>query len=324
MGVSRLNRAERLLQPRFSLSRLIRPLLLLCGSLLLAGDSSWDRPDRTPRPERSVAVRYIPLPLPPASDGKLTLTGLWRLEMTDPRLGGVSGLAVNGARLLAVTDSGSVLDLPRPGQGTMAIVRDLPDGPGSRFWKKYRDSESIARDPLGRGWWVGFEFQHSLYLYDLEFRRALRRIGFAEDRWPPNKSLEAIVPAGPGLLVIPETGREVLQIEEGRIATQALVGATGAPADAVRLPDGRVMVLLRSVRPWGLRNELAELVRSGAGYRLRPLGQLPLGPLDNAEGISVEQRPDGQVRLWVVTDNDFSGRRPTLLMAVDLPFAAQD
>ena len=89
----------------------------------------------------------------------------------------------------------------------------------------------------------------------------------------------------------------------------------------MRLADGRVMVLLRSVRPWGLRNELAELRREPDGYHLRVLGQLPLGPLDNAEAIAGEAKPGGGVRLWIMTDDDFSKRRPTLLMAVDLPAA---
>jgi hypothetical protein len=318
MSDSELNISERRLQPRFSLAAIIRLAVLALFAVLLAGDRTWNQPDRTPRPDRSIPVRYVALQLPAAAVGDLPLAGLWRLQGRDPRLGGVSGLAIDGARLLAVTDSGSVLQLPRPGAGGTARVRDLPAGPGSPYWKKYRDAESLAADPGGRGWWVGFEFKHALYLYDPAFRRASRRIVFADERWPPNGSLEAMVQAGVGLLAMPETGEELLRVEEENVIARALAGSAGAPADAVRLADGRVLVLLRSVRPWGLRNHLTELRRTPGGYRLRTLGRLPLGPFDNAEGLAAETGPDGRVRLWVMTDNDFSSWRSTLLMAIDL------
>lgn len=319
MRDSRLKAAERPLQARFSFGKRILLITLAFSILLLSGDRNWEKPNRKPLPERTVAVRYIPLPRDEGGEGELKLSGLWRVEAEDPRLGGVSGLVATSDHLLAVTDSGSVIRLPRPGHGRVATIRDLPTGPGSPYWKKYRDAESLAPDPEGRGWWVGFEFQHSLYLYDRDLSRALHRTVFPETRWKPNKGIEALVSVMDGLLLIPETGREVLWRHEGRLTTDPLPGADGAPADAVRLPDGRVLVLLRAVRPWGLTNRIALLRRQGASYALQSLGTLPLSAFDNVEGIAADARTDGGIRLWLMTDNDFSERRPTLLMTVDLP-----
>lgn len=318
MADSRLKSSERALQVRFSFRRALTALFLLVFlPLTLSGDQSVEKPDRTPRPEQSVAIRYTPLPWDRDRAGSVRVAGVWRVEADDVRLGGMSGLASADGHLLAVTDSGTIIGLPRPGEEGAATFRDLPAGPGSPFWKKYRDAESLAPANAGQGWWVGFEFQHSLYLFDREFRRPLRRLLFAKDRWSANAGVEALANEGGDLLLIPETGREVLRLRGGTLSSFPLAGAQGAPADAVSLADGRILVLLRQLRPWGLVNRIAQLRRDGRGYRLRSVGVVPLGRLDNVEGIAAEPRPNGGTRLWLITDNDFSKRRRTLLIAVD-------
>lgn len=320
MPDSQLKRGERPLQRRFSFGKRIILFFLLFSFVFMSGDRNWEKPNRTPGDLATVAVHFLPLERPRVSSGTIPLAGLWEVRASDPRLGGVSGMALDGKRLLAVTDDGAIISLPRPGEGRTATFRDLPAGPGPPFWKKYRDSESLAADPDGRGWWVGFEFQHSLYLFDPTFTRALHRVRFPEARWSPNESLESLIGTEGGLLLIPETGTEVLvRAANGRITTHGLRGAEGHPADAVRLPDGRMLVLLRSVRPWGIANRLAWLERRGADFGSRPFARLPLGAFDNVEGVAAEPGPQGRTRLWLMTDNDFSSRRRTLLMAVDLP-----
>lgn len=322
MPDSRLRGAERAVHRRFSFGKRIPLIFLLFLVLLLTGDRNWEKLNRTPRQDATAAIFYRPLPIPAPQRGQVAMSGLWEIVGSDPRLGGLSGLASQEGGLLAVSDAGALVRLPKPGEGTVATFRDLPSGPGSPYWKKFRDAESLTRDPAGRGWWVGFEFQHSLYLFDENWARALQRTSFPEERWAPNESLEVLVPEGSALLLIPETGTEVLRrAPAGRIEVVPLTGATGEPADAARLPDGRVVVLLRAVRPWGIANQLAWLVKAQAGYRLMPFATVPLGAFDNLEGVTAEQRPGGGTRLWLVTDNDFSTRRRTLLVAVDLPRA---
>lgn len=40
--------------------------------------------------------------------------------------------------------------------------------------------------------------------------------------------------------------------------------------------------------------------------------------IDNYEGIAARRLPDGRIRLYVISDNNFSGRQRTLLMAFDI------
>jgi len=79
-------------------------------------------------------------------------------------------------------------------------------------------------------------------------------------------------------------------------------------------------VITRAASPAGLEKGLAEAARAqNGGLELRKIASLSLGPTANVEGITAEPRPDGGTRLWLVTDNDFRPRAPTLLVALDLP-----
>jgi len=77
---------------------------------------------------------------------------------------------------------------------------------------------------------------------------------------------------------------------------------------------------ITSYRGPGLEKGLAEAVQTrNGGLELKKLASLSLGPTANVEGITAEPRPGGGTRLWLVTDNDFRPRAPTLLVALDLP-----
>jgi hypothetical protein len=93
-----------------------------------------------------------------------------------------------------------------------------------------------------------------------------------------------------------------------------LANRFGRLSDAVMLPDGRTIVLARSFGPAGFS---ARLLHLDKGMRLRPLARLALGRLDNPEAIAAEALPGGGVRLWVMSDNDYRRRVPTLLVALD-------
>ena len=87
----------------------------------------------------------------------------------------------------------------------------------------------------------------------------------------------------------------------------------GRVSDVAMLPDGGLAVIARSYSPAGFKAQL--LVMNEAQMRLvAPLG---LGRLDNPEAIAAEPLAGGGTRLWVMTDNDFRRRVPTLLIALD-------
>ena len=96
---------------------------------------------------------------------------------------------------------------------------------------------------------------------------------------------------------------------------------SGAIADAVRLPDGRELLLVREVGVRGIVNRLAWLQRERGADRAENFATLPLGPLDNAEGVAAQAMPGGGTRLWIVTDNDQSRWRSTKLLTMVVPAA---
>lgn len=288
----------------------------LIVALLVIGAHRWfaGLPDRAPRADALSMVRFDPVALDARAFAPLTVVGAWRLAATDPRMGGVSALAVDRGGLLALTDSGVMIRIPKPVAVTgLAEFRDLPDGPGRANFKAGRDSEALALDWGGRGWWVGFENRHSAWLFDRDFRRVIQKVDLAPLGWRANKGAEGAVSDRHGVLLFPETGAEMVRIEPRGMQRIALSNPFGRLSDASVLPDGRIVVLTRNFSPMGFSARLALLDRSA----LRPLARLALGRLDNAEALATEPLAGGGTRLWVMTDNDYRRRVATLLIALD-------
>ena len=309
------------MQPMFRKFHLFSYLGLILLFLAILAFDDWLKSVevRSDGPARQANVRFSPVPFEPSGFAPLRLAGVWRVDVDDPRFGGVSALAIDGKELIALTDSGTVIRLPRPGHGSMASLRDLPAGPGIAQLKVNRDSEALARDPAGRGWWVAFEQWHQLWLYDAGFRRALRKIDLGRNRWPDNRGIEAMAAEGSGLVLFPEPGGEWLRLGDGHLRSHRLANAFGNLSDAARLPDGRLLLVTRQFGPTGIAKHLVLARPTAQGLVLRDVAALGLGATDNVEGIAAEPRDDGGTRLWVVTDNDFRPRKATLLLALDLP-----
>ncbi len=292
---------ERDVQPPFSLFRLFSSLAIAVPILAMA---AWidRRPTREPGIDAVVEGIAQAVPVSPAFKA-------WHLRADDPRFGGLSALAFVDGGLLALTDQGVVVRFatPRRAAQTMRFaLQDLPAGPGSPLRKGARDSESLLADAQGRGWWVGFEMVHSLWLYDRSFSRVIEQRRLNVD-WIPNKGGEALVGEGDVVAVYPEMG--------GKAAGSNTV-APAWTSDATRLPDGRLVLLKRSLTWGGFENEVR--IAAGAGKPARRIS-LPLGPLDNMEGIAAAPMRGGGVRLWIVSDDNFRPWMRTLLVALDLP-----
>ena len=131
-----------------------------------------------------------------------------------------------------------------PGGARTVSIADVPDGPGPASLKENRDSESLARDPAGRGWWVGYETTNQIWLYDRTFRRTLMWHDFGNARWPFNLGIEAMI-ADPGRLrLVPELAHEVVDVANRRAVSRPLRGVGSSISDMTRLPDGRIVMLL--------------------------------------------------------------------------------
>ena len=315
MPDSSKTKAEQAVQREFRKSCLITGTLLTLAVLLFR----WELnrlPNRTELGPKTVTLSIQPVGIGSGSGAGFRVVGAWRLLADDPRFGGLSALAITENGLIALSDSGVVARFSKPRAGVARVrLNDLPAGPRDGRFKANRDSEALLADPLGRGWWVAFENRDEVWLYDRNFSRPLGRVRLRSDRLGWNRGIEGMAADGARLLLFPESGDRIVQF--GETADIPISGLSGWVSDAVRLPDGRLAVLNRQPAPVGLRNFLVVLEPTGTGYRPGQSWRIPVGRLDNVEGLAVGPSANG-VRLWMITDNNFQQRRPTLLLAVDL------
>lgn len=273
-------------------------------------------PDRRLLSPAVVTLTYRPVALP-SSDEPLSLSGAWKVEAHDPRFGGLSALVIDHGRFLAVSDFGAVARFDPPSAANpRAFLADLRDGPGVAGWKLWRDAESLARDPRGRGWWVGYEERHSLWLYDQGFAHALAAIDLKRSDWGSNRGAEGMIAERDALLVLAENGRDAMRIGTAGVDRLRLHAGTDV-ADAARAPDGSVWLLLRSKGRGGISQWIAPLLEDKKGYRVGPGWPLPKAAFDNYEGMAIAPLPGGGWRFWLVTD-DGHFMASTLLVALDL------
>lgn len=298
---------------------------LAAGLVLFAAIGLFDRwltsiPDREELGWRTARIGFEPVEFNASAFGRLRLAGAWKMTSDDPRFGGISALAIDDRRLLALSDSGVLVRFSPPGRPPHpARIGELPDGPRNGGFKRNRDSEALARDPLDRGWWVAFEYRHELWLYDRSFGRPLRRIDLGGRGWRSNLGIEGIAAAAKSLLLVHEKGDGLLLVTGRRARAIRIAGAGGRISDIADLGSGRYIAVERRLTALGFRNALVILEKSGPGYRFGRRSALPLGPLDNVEAVAVEPRADGSRRLWLMTDDNFRPPLRTLLIALDWP-----
>ena len=315
MADSPLNEAERGLQHSFRKSSVFNGLLLF-SVVLTTYVSIGELPDRRLLPAKEVELRFRPIALPRAA-GPLKIAGAWTMSADDPRFGGLSALSFDQGRFLAISDLGAVARLDPPGeQSARVLLTDLRVGPGPAGKKKSRDAEAIVYDPRGRGWWVGYEQRHSLWLYDSGFKRALAAIPVHRD-WRDNRGIEALIADGDGLLALAENGREAIRVDGAGLHSIGLESGWDV-AEAARAPDSSAWLLLRSKGLGGIEQAVAPLIAARRGYRIGEAWPLPKAAFDNYEGMVIMPGPGGGWRFWLVTDDGHRFMARTLLVALDL------
>lgn len=277
-------------------------------------------PDRTPLPPTAATLQLEPIGLFAEEGGPLRVAGAWEVTGDDPRIGGVSGLAVDGERLIALNDSGSIIVFAKPAGGLAlpAMVKDLPAGPSTPTFNAHRDSEALVRDPRGRGWWVSFESINHFWLYGPGFGRALQRIRHgARVVSYGNKGFEAAAADGEDVVFFAEGGEVILRLGRGDMSLERVIDPGGPISEAASIRPGRVLAIERRLTPFGFRNRLAILEKRDGGFERTASAPIPAGPLDNFEALAID-RSGGRTRLWLMTDDSFSAIYRTVLMAVDV------
>jgi hypothetical protein len=198
--------------------------------------------------------------------------------------------------------------------------------------KTVADSEGLALLPNGDRL-VSFERQHRIWRYPSGGGRPVAApTPAAAPAFPPNAGLEAlsILPGGAGsaYLAGSEGGGRVWQCRLDNGCRETALGKRvpddyGLTAMSASPDGGTVALLARSFSPErGVRIIVRLLGRAAIESASAPLlDELVLGaPLtrDNFEGIAVvNSRQPGVLRIYLLSDNNFSDSQKTYLLAFD-------
>lgn len=248
------------------------------------------------------------------------------IESPDERFGGLSGLEVldDGRRMVAVSDRGTwvTADLIRNESHVLEAVRITGITPllaisGERLTGREHDAEGLAIPADGPAL-VSYEGFHRV--------RGYAEVGAAALDLPEHESfpslqtnsgLEALATDADGVpYAIPERSGKldrpfpVFRYRDGRWDTALRIRrrppflVTGADFG----PDGRLYLLERHFQ-WlgGFRTRVRSFRLGPGGFEdERTLLKTPLGELDNMEGISIWLDGAGQIRVTLISDDNFN------------------
>ena len=315
----------------------------LAGAAALAAvalSAVWGRPSSVL--DDSQAIMLAPVPYSAdryATDlAPFELTGAWEIRGDNSELHSFSGLAVAPAgALIAVTDRGRYATFPRPGEkGRSSVQPLLMEFPWGAF--SMGDAEALQVDPGTGRRWVAFEHHNSIMRVDPGTGQTHHIRPEAMQEWPSNSGAELMVRLDDGQFVVAAETRD----DASSSSHPALLSARAAsssshpallfardpvsgvaptpfrllmpedyrPVDAALLPDGRVLVLGRTVSlPLAFSTVLAiadpAQIRGGEAWHATAVARLSGGPLsDNYEGIAVERGAGGDAVVWLVSDNN--------------------
>ncbi|MDO5641222.1 MAG: esterase-like activity of phytase family protein [Paracoccus sp. (in: a-proteobacteria)] len=260
-------------------------------------------------------------------------TYVWSLPDAD--FGGFSAIEISegGTRFHALTDRAQIRwgEIERDAEGRIRALHVsgravLQDSQGRMLRPGWQgDSEGLALDPLGGGFWVSFEGLDRVAYYD-DADAPATRLPIAEGfrDLPVNRGLEALAADAHGTLytlpeLLPEGGdafpvwrfRDGVWDQPFSLPGNSAWQAVGADIG----PDGRLYLLERSFQGiLGFRSRIRRFSLSETGLSdeetLLESGRLQY---DNLEGISAWDDGVG-IRLTMISDDNFMSFQRTELV----------
>jgi hypothetical protein len=321
-------------------------LAVLLGAALFPGLYLPARNPALDARDYSLRLVAVPLPLPggsghPPVSAAPQLEAAWQLRSPNSDFGSFSALAPFGpGRLISFSDRGGWMEL--------AIGRDRPEltgigtvPNGADGEKQSNDIESAAFDAVTGTLWLGYEMRNEL----VRMGPRMAVTGSARPRamrhWAGNSGAEAMTRLGDGRFLVLSEGSQSYfgralpgllfagdPVERPPVTPFRLVPPAGySPTDMAPLPDGRVLILLRS---WHVRRDpdrplrftarlvLADpaTIRPGQDWPWQPVAtwEDETIPLDNYEGLAVIPQADGRVTIWLMSDDNGLKMQRTLLL----------
>lgn len=282
--------------------------------------------------------------------GSLIYRGGLALNSASPAFGGLSGLGISedGSQILVISDVGHLFaaelaysDAQLSGirNGQMSSLKGSKGQPLPSESKNWHDAEGLALGPdrLSGPMWVSFERHHRLERY--EFGKYGADAPATRTQLPPhlkkrsrNGGVEALARFGTdsdqngALLMFAENPDR-----NGTIPGHILGGPAPGPltlqapggfsvTDAAFLPGGDLVLLERR---FGNLLDFSFRIRRVAGETIRAHAVLAASTLfeggltyeiDNFEGLAVHTAANGETRLTLISDDNFSAIQQTLLL----------
>ena len=327
----------------------MRRLLALAIVIVGLAPGVWWVSAVPPRIEE-LGLHFEPIALPAperlaANLGAFRLDGIWSLESEHHRFGGFSALVAQAdGQLVAFSDSGNVLRFTPPGRnGPPPLFASA--FPEWRSNKPARDIEAATIDRETGTLWTAQEYTNSIArrrFADGAMRIEATRAPPEIRGWGENSGPESMARLADGSFVLLREGfgyfsdarcRPAVRfasdpVEEVAGEAFTVVGPRNfSPTEIEPMPDGRVLALYR--RPvWVFPARFAGRLAIGDPRKIRPGGKWQLTevakltsslPVDNFEGMAIEQRADGRLTVWLISDDNLAALQRTLLwqMSVD-------
>ena len=291
---------------------------------------------------------------PGARIGELIWRGGLVLTSGSDLFGGLSSISFAGeyGHLVMVTDQGQFLsgqliydDAGSPAALVGVEMTPIRNSKGAELPRAFaRDAEAvetIIRDGAPAAVRVGFENLTRVADFNLVNNRpvgAAREVAIPQwlSKARTNGSLEAVCIAPPAS---PIAGSTLLLTEnvdnkQGDHAATllgvndkgplSLVAAPGFnPTDCAFLPDGDLLVLERGLGLLSFTMQVRRIRASEVAPNMRMQGPVILAAsgadIDNMEGIAVHPGPGGEIRITLISDDNFKDFERSLLLEFALP-----
>ena len=309
---------------------------------VLASPGTWLRTEVTWERTEDIAITKIAGESEAATPG-WKVVGIWHLRSDSMLFGGFSALVVNAdGSLTAFSDRGTRLEMPAPEGGQGAHVLDVQDLPKANP-RDLPDIEAATRDRQSGTYWLALENRHTLHRFSADDRpTGSISLDPGTLDWTENSGAESLLRLNDGRFIVMPEGRRVGLIFPGDpVETKTYSTFAYLPpipghasTDLAQLPDGRVLLLLRNLDPWGGIPTFESKIAIGPaplpGHENAWEPQITLDlagviPRDNYEGLGVEELPDGKVAVWLISDDNLSVLQRTLLVKLVLdPSKLQD
>jgi hypothetical protein len=292
-------------------------------------------------PNHSQSIGIKPLQLDPAHHGQRRLGELiflsaWELDSPNEDFGGISGLAaLPDDRFIGISDAGTLIGfgLTNDDRIDRPFIAPLPGSfqSGKNYFD--RDSEGITFDAESGQFWISYEARHAIRRFSRSFSRLDGVIRPKEMQlWPRNKGAETLIRMKDGRFIIisesledDDTHQALLfsgdPVEPGSVKTSFRYRPPAGyrATDGTQLPDGRIMLLHRSVGlPRGFSAKLGIAsppdLAQNINWNSRIIASLSAPLLvDNMEGIAVKQVGNDTI-IWMISDSNFNILQRTILM----------